>query len=202
MIAGDTIGLWTLLSRCGKGMWVCRCVCGSERAVRICDARAGRWKSCGCRKVVLCSDAASTHGCSKTPEYMVWGVINQRCMNPRNLGFKNYGARGITVCAEWSESFEAFLQDVGSRPGPGYSIDRIDNNRDYEPGNVRWATKQQQTRNTRRNRFVTLGDQTKPLVDWTIEFGLPYHTVLCRLRSGWDPARALKTPIRGTHDAR
>lgn len=121
----------------------------------------------------------------------------QRCMNPNNKGYKNYGGRGITVCARWQNSFANFLADVGPRPSVRHSIDRHpDNNGSYEPGNVRWATSDEQTRNTRRNRWIEFNGERLILSDWVKRYDLNLPTVIRRLQSGWDITRALTTPTR------
>jgi hypothetical protein len=91
-----------------------------------------------------------THGMTESPEYLAWDNMRARCTRPSYIGWENYGGRGITVCGEWLDSFEAFYDHIGPRPGPGYSVDRIDNDGNYEPGNVRWATHSQQRINSRR----------------------------------------------------
>ncbi len=135
----------------GKARLVCaRCDCGSSVTVRFESLRSGNTKSCGCRR--LRGDLRRTHGHSKhLPEYFIWKGMRQRCSNPRNQKFKDYGARGISVCERW-DSFEAFLSDMGRRPSPGHSIDRKNNDGNYEPGNCRWATAKEQAANTRRSR--------------------------------------------------
>lgn len=116
-----------------------------------------------------------------------------RCTNPNNRDFVLYGGRGIRVCARWSASFESFLADMGERPTKRHSIDRIDNNGDYEPGNCRWATPLEQNRNRRNTRLVTFKGETLALAEWSQRTGIAYHTLKSRLLKGWDSARALTT---------
>jgi hypothetical protein len=141
-------------------LWVCRCDCGADAEVRAGALVAGRQVSCGClqsERTAARNVAAARHGhASKdgaSPEYKAWGGIKRRCYNPSDREFHNYGGRGITVCDRWRDSFDAFLADVGTRPSPRHSIDRIDNDRGYEPGNVRWATRETQERNKRTTRL-------------------------------------------------
>ncbi len=134
------------------------------------------------------------HGMRKTVEYSRWCGIIQRCTNPKQPGYARYGGRGITVCAEWRGSFVAFLRDVGHVPGPEYSIERIDNTKGYEPGNVRWATRIEQARNKRNNRIITVGDVTCTLAEWAERTGLPSTQIQERLVSGWTPEDAVGRP--------
>lgn len=149
-MTGQTFGLLTVLGRApdkvsaAQAYWQCRCECGQEIAVNGSSLRRGSTRSCGCGRV--------KHGlANKAPEYHVWEGIKQRCLNPNRRGYEYWGGRGISVCERWLE-FENFYADMGPRPGPGYSIDRSDNDGNYEPGNCRWATASEQQRNTRRSR--------------------------------------------------
>lgn len=129
-----------------KVRWLCVCECGKQVQVDANSLAQGLTTSCGCARF---GANHATHRRTNTPEYHSWSGIKQRCLNPRSHAFENYGARGIKVCQQWIDSFEQFLADVGSRPGVGYSIDRIDNDGNYEPGNVRWATASEQSNNQR-----------------------------------------------------
>lgn len=126
------------------------------------------------------------HGLSKHPLYNVWSNIKQRCTNPKSQGYKLYGGRGITMQPEWASSFSVFLHDVGECP-PGCSIDRIDNRKGYVRGNVRWATPQEQSNNTRTNRYVTVDGVTRTLAQWARELNLPYRMLRGRLDRGVQP---------------
>lgn len=128
-------------------------------------------------------------------ERRAWYEMRKRCLNPRLKCFKNYGGRGISVCARWLRSFDDFLADVGLRPGPQYSVDRIDNNRGYEPGNVRWATRTQQCRNKRTNVVVDALGKRMLLFDWEQETGIGYRTILGRLQRGWTSGNTVSAPI-------
>jgi len=125
--------------------WWCQCDCGKMVAVRANHILAGASRSCGC----LRAGNHLQHGGRHTTEYQSWAGMRQRCHNPRNPNFKNYGARGIRVFEQWQRSFAAFRFWVGPSPSPQHSIDRIDNDGHYEPGNVRWATPKEQNANRR-----------------------------------------------------
>lgn len=118
-----------------------------------------------------------------TPEYKAWKDIIQRCTNPKNKRWDCYGGRGIKICHEWRQSYKSFLAHVGRRPSPKHSIDRIDNNGHYEPGNVRWTTHTQQLRNMRRNRFITYLGRTLCLQEWANEMGMAHQTLSQRLKN-------------------
>lgn len=128
----------------------------------------------------------------KTPEYVAWWSMRGRCLNKKDSeDYKRYGERGITVCREW-DSFENFLKDMGRRPSEDYSLDRIDNNGNYEPSNCRWATKKQQSRNRRTNRLLTYKNQTKPLCEWSDIIGISQTMLYQRLRHGYTIAEAFE----------
>lgn len=188
ILTGDTVrvphrGGWTLYAHC-----VCS-RCGRSGKVQ---ARA----TGGLRKAVTpkcCAGhghARHNNGAKATPEYSSWLAMKNRCLNPNAQDRKLYSGRGIRICDRWIESFENFLADMSLRP-PGTSLDRFPNSDgNYEPGNCRWATAQQQARNTSRNRRYG-----RPLVELVEESGLPYGTVKRRIYRGWDLTRALTTPV-------
>lgn len=171
-------------------MWMCRCDCGAEHEVAYGNLRSGHTHSCGCTR----HEAATTHGRTGTAEYRAWLSMRARCGNPKNLHFADYGGRGIRVCDRWSASFEAFLSHVGRRPSPMHTIDRIDVNGNYEPGNVRWATPIEQANNTTRNAHVTYRGRTATIAEWARRFGIKYATLSGRLQRGWSIERALECP--------
>lgn len=131
-----------------------------------------------------------THGMSDSSTFFIWNQMKDRCNNPDNHAFPNYGGRGISVCREWGESFSSFLADMGHRP-TGMSIERIDNNGNYEPSNCRWATRIQQNNNRRNNRKVTAFGRTLTLAEWSRETGVNYSALRSRLDRGWPVETAL-----------
>ena len=133
-----------------KRHWECKCDCGKACRVAARGLRCGRVKSCGCLRRDATGKRFSKHGQSRTPEYRAWRGMKARCTNPNGHKFKDYGGRGIAICERWQHSFEGFLADMGPRPSSEHSLDRIDNNGNYEPGNCRWATRLQQMQNQRR----------------------------------------------------
>lgn len=137
----------------GKGpvKWLCRCNCGKEIVVESYQLTTGGTKSCGCLRVENFVGMSTKHGMRKAPEYNSWDAMIQRCCNPNTKRYHYYGGRGITVCERWRNSFENFYADMGPKPTPKHSIDRINNDGNYEPGNCRWATQSEQNFNTRRS---------------------------------------------------
>jgi hypothetical protein len=178
--------------------YVCECSCGRITIVLRGSLVRGDTSSCGCRLEEVRSRGANLrHGLAGSVEYGVWSNMISRCFNRGVISFPNYGGRGITVCERWRLSFEAFYEDIGPRPGPEYSIERRDVNGNYEPGNCRWATKAEQSRNKRNNFFIIHDGRKQTLADWSRETGICEATIRYRIRYfGWSPARALTTPGR------
>lgn len=136
---------------------------------------------------------------TKFKEYNIWRGMIARCHNPRNSSYPWYGARGIEVCSRWRLSFEDFLDDVGRRPSPKHSLDRINPEENYVSGNVRWATAKEQATNKRKNPLLEHDGRTLSLSQWAIEIGVDYNTLWYRINVGfWDIPRALGTPKNPT----
>lgn len=181
--------------------WLCQCDCGKNITARGDSLKAGTTKSCGCLLKDIARERmvqlSTTHGMSKTSIYSVWISMRDRCKNPNNSVYKNYGGRGITVCQEWDESFEAFHRDVGDPPTSKHTIDRINNDGNYEPGNVRWVTMKKQARNRRSNFLITYDGKTMTSIEWGELLGIRAATIRQRIkRDGWSIEKALTTPVR------
>lgn len=201
---GARFGRWTVIGpgiRRGPGsskFWRCQCDCGTERSVNGHLLRRGESKSCGCLNLSITIKRLTVHGYAgmRTPEYMAWVNMRQRCLNPKNKRFADYGGRGVSICHEWRSSFSAFLRDVGPRPSARHSIERHDNDGDYRPGNCRWATMSEQQSNTRRNIFYTIQGETLTLAQWSRKLGIRRSTLVGRMAdSGWSVEKALTTPV-------
>lgn len=136
------------------------------------------------------------HGLSYTPEYRCWQTMRLRCYEPANAAYKDYGARGITVCDRWLESPANFLADMGPKPSPKHELDRRDNDKGYSPENCRWVTRSVNDRNRRSNRMVTYLGETQPLVYWCERFDIRQDTAKHRLDAGWTPEATFTTPTR------
>jgi len=205
-LTGQRFGRLTVVEKAeratdGRALWRCTCECGGEKITRAQRLSSGATRSCGClgreksaERAPDLSRANRTHGMTDTPEYESWSAMVQRCTNQRNPDYSGYGGRGITVCGRWRTSFEAFYADMGPRPAET-SLDRIDVNGNYEPGNCRWATRKEQQRNTRRNRLVMAFGEELPLAEWAERIGIDYGALQGRLDRGWSTERALTTGV-------
>ena len=137
-------------------VWLCKCDCGTEIRVLGCNLRTNHTRSCGCVRKEITAERSIKHGMSRNRLFNVWSTMRQRCANPNNRKYKDYGGRGIMVCQEWRDSFQAFYDYVSLLPHfdeKGYSLDRIDNDGNYEPDNVRWASDEEQANNRRRRKI-------------------------------------------------
>lgn len=189
----------TVISEEGKnkhGMKLvrCRCECGNEKTVILKDLLRGHTRSCGCIQTEGVRRLKMTHGLSHTPTHNTWRGMVERCRNRNHQMYRLYGGRGIKVCERWL-TFGNFLADMGEKP-IGRSLDRINNNGNYEPENCRWATRLEQARNASTNRLLTYNGKTQNVPEWAEEIGMLADTLHMRLHRGWPTDRALTTPLR------
>ncbi len=183
--------------RGGRISWDCLCDCGNSFVATAKSLKNGNTSSCGCFRREVTGKSRRTHGRSHDSMHSTWLAMNDRCCNPNTPTYAYYGGRGIKVCDRWrgTNGFLNFVADMGERPAEGMTLDRIDNDGGYEPGNVRWATRDEQASNNRRNRFVTYQGATKTLSQWARHFGFRPQIFIGRLRIGWDFERAALTPV-------
>lgn len=169
----------------GKIQWICECDCGSCLNVVTQHLVSGNTKTCGCGKVDRVRQLGKLnkkHGLTKSVEYKIWIGMKGRCFNPKYENYSNYGARGITVCERWRDSFELFIKDLGPRPSPVHSLDRIDPDGDYEPDNCRWATAEEQANNRRKNRKHEFNGQLLTIPQIARINGIAVATLESRIR--------------------
>lgn len=199
-LTGRVFGHWTVtrlsdkVSKTGALYWEAACVCGAKSEVRGTALTSGTTESCGCMKPAAVASARASHGLARAPIYHVWASMRARCKNPNRPEFSNYGGRGITVCSRW-ESFDAFFSDMGNPPFKGAQIDRIDNSRGYEPGNVRWVTAKQNMLNRRVTRTVSINGEVMPVVTASELTGIKVDTLKDRANKGWEGDRLI-APVR------
>lgn len=209
---GQRFGRLVAVERVGKSsrrqsLWLCLCDCGNTTVVTTDKLANGNTKSCGCHRAdfarTLPHDKKITHGHStrrhgKSPEYFVWQGMKDRCLREKSISYKRYGGRGIAVCEKWRDSFQAFLADMGQRPSAAHTLDRINNDGNYEPGNCRWALAQEQSANSASTRLVTVRGEVLSIADARRKFApdMPKGTLSARLAKGWSIEEALFSPRR------
>ena len=193
---GSVYGAWLIKEKLPKKQkYRCQCTaCGQTvQDIRVYDLTTGKTRQCrGC----AVSASRRTHQLSRTTEYNTWQHIIQRCHNPNNKDYPNYGGRGIEVYPLWRDSFEAFYFMMGDKPEPHYTIERIDHNGNYEPGNVKWLPKEEQSLNKRDNVNLTIDGVTKTVSQWAVDSPVSGFTIYKRIDRGWSPKRAVFTPSR------
>lgn len=198
---GHRFGRLTVLERAeNKGKhtcWLCLCDCGKTTVVFATALKAGLTVSCGCYNIEKIRDRSQTHGMTKTRLYREYSSMKRRCTNANSSDYLNYGGRGITVCEEWMTSFMAFQKWALSN---GYrddlTLDRIEVNGNYEPGNCRWITNDEQANNKRCSRLLTHKGMTLTVAQWSKITGISRYTLYGRLNAGWSAEKALTTPPR------
>lgn len=191
-LTGQRFGMLVVMEMAGvrkrKSLWNVRCDCGTEKVVAGIELTSGRATSCTCQWKKW-NSTKQKHG--KTA-YSIWKAMMARCYNPNTVGFVSYGGRGISVCDRW-KNFDIFFADMWPRP-KGMSIERIDNNGNYEPANCRWATRAEQGLNQRSNHMVTVDGVSRPLSYWASLAGIHRAVIFYRLRAGWNPKDAVFKP--------
>jgi hypothetical protein len=193
-LSGSRFGRWTVRSfdrrADGRSFWECECDCGEVAVLRADSLRGG-----GSLQCVRCAagERSRTHGMKDSPEWTAWQSMRARCSNPNAAGYADYGGRGITVAPVW-ETFEQFYADMGPRP-ERHSLDRIDVEGNYAPGNCRWATQKTQCRNKRKTVALTARGKTQSLQDWADETGMLPVTLYKRYLAGWGHEDAIFAPI-------
>ena len=201
---GDRHGRLTILTFLGADSRHpsvrCQCDCGTIFEPHWGNVKKGVTKSCGCLRVEQLVNRSTTHGLSRSAEFSIWADMIARCSTLTNRSYARYGGRGITVCAQWLDSFEQFYADMGPRPSPRHSIDRIENDGHYESTNCRWATAQTQRVNQRRTVLLTHHGVSGTLKDLARHVGLRYSAVRQRVTTmSWSLDRALTTPVQVRH---
>lgn len=195
-LTGRIFGRLKVIGLCERrpSRWACECRCGKLTKVAT-DAllRERGTRSCGCINRESLLAKTKTHGLSNSPEYRVWNAMVERCSNPKNIGYENYGGRGIKVCERWMK-FSNFISDMGRRPLGG-TIERENNNGDYEPANCSWNTHAQQSLNKRTNRVLVIDGQSMTCSQWADKIGIGRSTLCVRLRKGWTPRDAVLKPL-------
>lgn len=206
-LTGNRYGRWSVIGppveyRDSDGgrryRYLCLCQCATERFVDGALLRSGQSRSCGCLMKEQMAKRNLKHGHSrrdsKSPMYKIWSAMKRRCSSPREKHYKDYGGRGITVCDRWlgDQGFENFLADMGKKP-KGMSLDRIDNNGNYEPENCRWATIKEQNRNSRHNVWIEFRGETHIVKEWAEILGINYDALRYRLQN-WPLEKAFLTP--------
>jgi hypothetical protein len=193
-----------IIGKRGKAnLWKCICDCGSETFAIVSQLTRGDRTSCGCKKkqkksprpdLILRNKQNAKHAMSKSHTYKSWKSMKSRCYDKNDKDYPRWGGRGITVCDSWKNSFIEFYKDMGDRPN-GHTIDRIDNNGNYELKNCRWAVPKVQSNNTRKNYYIEYMGKTQTAKQWAEELKtVEYKTILYRLRNGWETHAALTTP--------
>jgi len=197
-ITNKVFGSLTALYAEGKPrVWVCLCTCGNTTKVPAQRLNSGSTKSCGCLKKSVLGNTTRTHGRANSrisgyvdKTYGVWQAMRARCKNKNRLDYHRYGGRGITVCKRW-DSFQNFVADMGEVP-EGKTLDRINNDGNYEPDNCQWATRKEQVYNSTKVKMISINNVAKPLSEWLEYYSLSKSTYYVRLKTGMTPEEALK----------
>lgn len=181
--------------KCNQAVWLCLCDCGNETFVKAQGLKSGNTKSCGCLRAELSAERKITHGLRHTKEYQVHRSMLNRFYNPKCERYDRYGGRGIMVCESWKNSVAVFVSDIGMRPPGKHSIERINNDGNYEPGNCRWATKKEQSENTSRSVHITYKGETLTLSRWARRLNMNGTALAQRIKK-WGLESAMTRPKR------
>jgi len=176
--------------------WVCRCTCGTTKEVSGYSLRTGHTKSCGCLRSEVNINNSTTHSLSGTSVYNAWIGMRSRCYNSKNKSYKNYGARGITVCDKWMKSFINFYHDMGDKPSVKHTLERMDNNGIYSPKNCIWATRTEQGNNKRNCHIIKFNKKAQTISQWAMETGISHGCIKQRIKRGWSITDTLTVPAR------
>lgn len=185
-LTGKKFGKLTVIKKNGSSrnyisMWLCRCECGNEVVIRSDHLRNGSSKSCGCFQREKSKEANTKHGCCYERVYNSWRGMKERCYNEKNSEYKHYGGKGVKVCSEWQEFIPFYQWALANGYAENLTIDRIDNDGNYEPSNCRWATNKEQQNNKSNNRLITYKGETKTLAQWAETTGIAYYTLWHRI---------------------
>ena len=206
-LTGQKFNRLTAIKYVGNSKWLFKCDCGKEIIVRTADAKSGNTKSCGClQKETQIKNGKLTgyingkknikHNLSNSRLYRIYAHIKERCTYPKCIDYKNYGGRGIKMCEEWLKDFKSFYDWAISH---GYkdnlTIDRIDNNGNYEPNNCRWTSRKIQCSNKRNNHLIVFNNKTQTVTQWAKEFNVLPSLFINRLKRGWSVEKTLTTPL-------
>lgn len=201
-MSGRTFGRWTVTGLADHQQpkrpkaWLCKCSCGQIKSINGNSLRRGLSTSCGClqREITIARNYKHGHG-HGSPEYNSWKHMVRRCADPRNNRYANYGGRGIKVCDRWSD-FLTFLADMGPKPVPSFTIDRVDNDKDYCPENCRWSDSLTQARNKTNSVVLECDGDRRTMAEWAEVSGLNIQTLWARINRGWSAKKAIFFPVR------
>ena len=182
----------------GKSRWLCKCDCGNEIQVVGIDLKSGHTQSCGCLQKEVLLKRTIKHNMSKSRIHRIWSRMKSRCYNEKVIEYKNYGGRGIIIYDEWKNNFQNFYNwSINNGYSDDLTIDRINNDGNYEPSNCRWIDNEQQQKNKRNNHFLTYKETTTCIADWEKIKGFKKGLIKSRLKLGWTIEQAIETPING-----
>lgn len=206
-LTGQRFGRLIVLKRTdndkwGNLCWLCKCDCGKKIIVQGGNLKSNNTQSCGCLHKERVSTINTIHGHKKNGEvtqiYTAWCHIKQRCTNLKDKDYQDYGGRGIVICSRWKNSFENFLEDMQKGWKPKLTIERIEKNGDYYPGNCKWATRKEQARNTRHNHLISHLGQIQCISVWSEKTGISERVIWWRINHDWSTEETLTIPV-GQH---